>query len=94
MKVERELTRLGEKLDRARQELHIVEEQLLFQMDVVEEARTRMAVSQTPLADREFRQARDDHDRLVAQQDALQAEIASIKRDQDALLDRMSGQPR
>jgi hypothetical protein len=78
-------------LKTAREELRIVEEQLLFQMDVLEEAKTRMLVSETPLADREFRVARDDHERLVRQREDFQNEIAELQAEQDRLLDRMLG---
>ena len=82
---------IGERLKRAKEELRIVEEQLLFQMDVLEEAKTRMLVSETPLADREFRVARDDHERLLRQRDGFQSEIAELQTEQDRLLDRMLG---
>jgi hypothetical protein len=91
MRVYKSLTQVGERLTRAREELHIVEEQLLFQMDVLEDARTRMLVSETPLADREFRTARDDYERLEAERDRLQAGIEEMQREQDELLDRMLG---
>lgn len=91
MHLERTLSDVGERLKRTKEELRIVEEQLLFQMDVLEEAKTRMLVSETPLADREFRVARDDHERLLRQRDGFQAEIAELQTEQDRLLDRMLG---
>ena len=91
MHLEKNLAQLGDRLNRAREDLRILEEQLLFQMDVVEEAKTRMLVSETPLADREYRIARDDHERLLRQRDECQAEIADLKLEQDRLLDRMLG---
>jgi hypothetical protein len=50
-----------------------------------------MLVSETPLADREFRTARDDYERLVAQRERAQAEIVELQGEQDRLLDRMLG---
>ena len=91
MHIERSLSQVGERLTRAREELRIVEEQLLFQMDVLEEAKTRMLVSETPLADREFRIARDDYARLVKQRDGFHQEIGDLQKEQDRLLDRMLG---
>ena len=91
MFLERSLSDLHERLERLRQDLRIVEEQILFQMDVVEEAKTRMLVSETPLADREYRVARDDLVRLQRERDDLSARIAAIREDQDRLLDRMLG---
>jgi hypothetical protein len=91
MHLERTLSQIGDRLKRAKEELRIVEEQLLFQMDVLEEAKTRMLVSETPLADREFRVARDDHERLLSQRADFQTEIADLQTEQDRLLDRMLG---
>jgi predicted nucleic acid-binding Zn-ribbon protein len=89
MNIARSLADLGNRLARARQDLRIAEEQLLFQSDVVEDARTRMLVSETPLAERDFRTARDDLERLDRQRSRLFAEIADLQREQDRLLDRM-----
>jgi hypothetical protein len=91
MRIQRNLSDLGESLNRAREELRIVEEQLLYQSDVFEEAKTRMLVSETPVADREFRIARDDLERLQQQRDRVIAEIGDLQREQDRLLDRMLG---
>lgn len=91
MHLEKTLSQIGDRLKSAREELRIVEEQLLFQMDVLEEAKTRMLVSETPLADREFRVARDDHERLARQRDEFQNEITDLQVEQDRLLDRMLG---
>jgi hypothetical protein len=91
MFLERSLSVLHERLERLRQELQIVEEQILFQMDVVEEAKTRMLVSEIPLADRDYRIARDDLVRMKRERDDLSARIVAIREDQDRLLDRMLG---
>jgi hypothetical protein len=91
MSIEKSLAEIGERLNRAREELRIVEEQLLFQMDVVEETKTRMLVAETPLADREYRIARDDHSRLEKERERVQGEIAELQQEQDRLLDRMLG---
>lgn len=91
MDIEKSLAQLGDRLNRAREDLRIVEEQLVFQMDVVEEANTRMLVSETPLADQAFRIARDDYARLERQRAEAQAEIVALQAEQDRLLDRMLG---
>ena len=91
MHLEKTLSQIGERLKSAREELRIVEEQLLFQMDVLEEAKTRMLVSETPIADREYRIARDDCERLQRQRDEITREIADLRAEQDRLLDRMLG---
>jgi hypothetical protein len=91
MRIEKNLSDLGDRLDKAREDLRIVEEQLLYQMDVLEEAKTRMLVSETPLADREYQIARDDYERLAAQRKEIMALVAELRTEQDRLLDRMLG---
>jgi hypothetical protein len=91
MRIQQSLHEIGDRLTRARDELRIVEEQLLFQNDVLEEAKTRMLVSETPLADRAYRIARDDHQKLVDQRGRAEKEITDLQREQDRLLDRMLG---
>ena len=91
MRIHKTLADLSDDLTRTREDLRIVEEQLVFQTDVVEEAKTRMLVSETPIADREFRIARDDLDRLQRQRERLVGEVAELRREQDRLLDRLLG---
>ena len=91
MRIHKNLSDLADQLTRAREDLRIIEEQLVFQTDVVEEAKTRMLVSETPVADQEFRIARDDLDRLGHQRERLTAEVDELRREQDRLLDRMLG---
>jgi hypothetical protein len=91
MRINKNLSDLADELTRAREDLRIIEEQLLFQTDVVEEAKTRMLVSETPVADQEFRIARDDLDRLQKQRTRLISEVDEMRREQDRLLDRMLG---
>ena len=85
----RTLAGLGEMTVRAREDLRIVEEQISFQLEVVEDAKTRMLVSETPLADRDFRIARDDLGRMYKEKERLTAEIARLVVEQDRVLDRM-----
>ena len=89
MQIERTLSDLADRVTRAKEELRIIEEQLVFQTGVVDEAHARMLVAETPLADREFRIARDDHARLLRQRDKVSAEIEELHREQDRVLDRM-----
>lgn len=93
MDIQKSLSEVGDRLTRAKEDLRIVEEQLLFQMDVLEEAKTRMLVAETPLADREFRIAREDHDRLVTERERVSREIVELQGEQDRLLDRMLATP-
>ncbi|MDQ3877998.1 MAG: hypothetical protein M3290_06580 [Actinomycetota bacterium] len=89
MSIEKTLADLNQKLVQAQADLKIVEEQLLYQMDVVEETKTRALVAETPLAEREYRIARDDCARLQQQREEGLKTIADLKSEQDRLLDRM-----
>ena len=91
MHIHKSLSSLSTELDRARQELHIVEEQIIFQMDVAEEERTRMLVAETPLAERNYRIARDDLERMQKERRRISTDIDRLRAEQDRLLDRMLG---
>ena len=91
MTIEEHLADLGARLEKERDELRIIEEQIVFQMDVLEEAKTRMLVSETPIADREYRIARDDYERMLRGRDEITKEITELQQEQDRLLDRMLG---
>jgi len=69
--------------------VRILEEQVVFQQDVSEEARIRALVSETPLDDREAREAADDLRRLVRSRDDALARVAELRDEQDSLLERM-----
>ena len=89
MRIEKSMSQIGDRLTKAKEDLRIIEEQLLFQMDVLEEAKTRMLVSETPLADQDYRIARDDFQRLQRSRDEAASRIAELQSEQDRLLDRM-----
>ena len=91
MRLERALSEIAERLTKAQEELRIAEEQLVYQADVAEEAKTRALVAETPLADREYQEARADHERMVRIRDAARQEVADLKAEQDKVLDRMLG---
>ena len=87
----RTLAGIGEMSVRVREDLRIVEEQLLFQMDVVEENKTRALVAETPLAHREFEEAQGDLQRMEKARAEAQRVISELQAEQDRLLDRMLG---
>ena len=89
--IQKTLAELGDDLARARDELRIVEEQLLFQSDVVEDAKTRMLVAETPVADRDYRIARDDLRRMERERERIHSSIARVRAEQDRLLDSLLG---
>lgn len=86
--VERRLSQVGERLRQLRSELDVSTEQLAHLADAADDARLRSLVSETPVADHEHRQA-DRHARAMRRHRAkVEAEIARLERDQDALLDQ------
>ena len=66
------------------------EEQLVQISDEADESRLRALVSETPIAEREYREAQRHADRLRQHRDELADRIARLEADQDALLDRFT----
>ena len=87
--VERRLAETGARLRQLRQEAAVVDEQLAHFADEAEDARLRALVSETPLADREHRDAHRHADAMRRHRAALVAEIEQLERAQDELLDRL-----
>jgi hypothetical protein len=83
------LTALSGEIAEEQTQLRILEEQVTFQQEVSEEARIRALVSETPLADREAREAADDLARLVRSRDDVLGRLADLRGEQDTLLERM-----
>ena len=73
-----------------RGDLRICDEQLVQVRDEADESRLRALVSETPLAEREYRHAQRHADRLRRHRDELASRISYLESDQDALLDRFS----
>ena len=73
--------------------MRVLTEQVAHLAEVADEAETRAVVAETPLADREYRVARDDHERLVAERERVTKQIAELQLEQDRLLDRMLAMP-
>lgn len=87
MRTERRLATLSERLSSTRRDLEIAGEQLAFQTEVADETRVRMLVSGTPLSERDYRQARDDLQRLERHYENCRAEVEELSAEQDRLLD-------
>jgi len=68
----------------------VCEEQLVQISDEADECRLRALVSETPIAEREHREAQRHADRLRQHRDELAARVARLEADQDALLDRFT----
>ena len=87
--VERRLSESAERLKRLRAELAVAEEQLVFLSEAADETRMRALVSETPLADREHREAQKHADAMARHRDDLLHEARELERTQDELLDRL-----
>lgn len=89
MNVRDRLRALSEEIERMRTELAIADEQVAFQADVAADARLRAIVSETPLAERESREAHEDLARLQRAREETAARIEALREEQDRLLERL-----
>ena len=89
-RIERRLRGVGRQLSTLRVDLRVCEEQFVQVKDEADECRLRALVSETPLAEREYREARRHADRLRLHRDEIAERIARLEADQDTLLDRFS----
>jgi hypothetical protein len=87
--VERRLTEVHGRLVKAREELAIVEEQLLMFTDTAEDARLRALVSETPLANHEWQEARRHEEAMIRGRDSARARVGELERTQDELLAKL-----
>ncbi len=92
--IERRLFDVNRRLQRAREELTVIDEQLAVFVETAADARTRALVSETPLADREHREAQKHADAMARSRAAAVASIAELERVLDDLLDRLPLQSR
>lgn len=89
MRIQAQLDELAARLGRAQQELEVASEQVAFQSGVVDEAQVRRVVAGTPLADREYREAWEDLERLKRYYEQVRESIAELNAERDRLLDRL-----
>ena len=89
-RIERRLRGVGQQLNTLRTDLRVCEEQLVQVSEEADECRLRALVSETPLAEREYREAQRHADRLKRHRDEIAARIVRLEADQDALLDRFT----
>jgi predicted nucleic acid-binding Zn-ribbon protein len=86
--VERRLSQVSERIRQLRRELEVSAEQLMHLADAADDARLRSLVSETPVADRDRRQAERHAEAMRRHRAKVEDEIARLERDQDDLLDR------
>lgn len=87
--VERRLTEVGERLKALRGELLVADEQLRHLAETADDARLRAMVSETPLAEKEHRDAQRHADAMMRHRAQLRSDVERLERTQDELLDRL-----
>ena len=88
---ERRLSQVASRLRTLRDELAMVDEQLVQFRDDAEELSLRALMSETPQASHESNEARKHVDAMRRHRDHVVAEIAELEQRQDALLDQLTG---
>src|SRR5438874_3451355 len=91
--VEKRLSQSAERLKQLRAELKVVDEQLLFFAEAADETRLRALVSETPLADKEHREAQKHAEAMNRRRAEIVTSISELQRAQDELLDRLVEEP-
>lgn len=89
--VERRLKDVSKRLASLRDDLRIADEQLMQLADEAEDARLRALVSETPLAEREHKNAERHAQKMRSHREGVQSKIARLEVQQDELLDKMTG---
>lgn len=87
--VERRLVEVNRRLKEAREELVVLDHQMAALADDADEARVRALVSDSPMAQREHREAQKHVDAMVRSRSAIVAAIAAHEHAVDELLDQL-----
>ena len=88
-RIQERLNRVQERLRRVRAEARVLAEQVAYLAEVADDAETRKLVAQTPLADREWQEARANLDRHAAQLDEARRDAEALAGERDDLLDQL-----
>ena len=91
--VERRLIEVGDQLKSLRADLVVADEQLAALAAEAEDTRLRSLVSETPIAEREHRDAQRHADAMERHRREVSTEIARLEAAQDDLLDRLILEP-
>jgi chromosome segregation ATPase len=92
--LERRLSEVAGRLRELRQELVVSDEQLGHLAEQADEARVRALVSETPVAERELREAQRHADAMSRHRADVLRSIERLERTQDELLDRLAAETR
>ncbi len=88
-RVHERLARTQEELKRVRASQRVLAEQVAYLDEVATDAETRKLVAETPLADREWRDARRDRDRHRSLLEDAENEARALSAERDRLLERL-----
>jgi recombinational DNA repair ATPase RecF len=88
-RTERRLIEVNQRLQRAREELSVLDQQFVSFADEVDETRVRALVSDSPLEQKQYREAERHAEAMRRTRATLAQTIAHLERDQDELLDRL-----
>ncbi|GGI04413.1 hypothetical protein GCM10011354_08970 [Egicoccus halophilus] len=83
------LARIQDDLKRVRATERVLAEQVAYLAEVAQDAETRKLVAQTPLADREWRDARTDLDRHAGLLEEARSQAQALVDQRDGLLERL-----
>lgn len=89
--IKRRLTVVGDDLRSAKSEVAMLDEQVGHFADAAEDARLRAMVSETPLADKEHREAAKTVKNLTKDRQKWANRVVSLESLQDDLLDQLMG---
>ena len=84
--LERKIRDVHSRLLRAREELAVLDEQMVVVMETADEARVRSLVSETPLAAHEYNEAARTADAMAKARAALAGTVVELEHRQDELL--------
>ena len=87
--IERRLRDVMSKLERAREELALSDEQLASFVDDADDARIRSLVAETPIADREWQVASRHAEAMSRSRRSAQERVAELERARDDLLGKL-----
>jgi len=88
-RIERRLRQISQQIMKLRTDLNQSDEQSRQLADEADDARIRALVSETPLADREHRQAERHSERLRSHRERTSQRLRELEMEQDQLLDRL-----
>jgi hypothetical protein len=88
--IERRLAKVAARLRSLREELAVIDEQLLYVTDEADDKALRALVSETPGATFESGDARRHADAMARHRDHVVASIVELEQRQDQLLDQLT----